>query len=126
MTASEPKRSTGDFSLTSAAGPYMTNSIRPLSAQRRICRVFPLASVQKPVPDTVYSNRPHRPPLRALEVVVSIRHSSYETILSQGGGAGCLCVSIRPGGSEGSNSGQRYPQALQAHNPIATGGGYRG
>ena len=28
MTASEPKRSTGDFSLTSAAGPYMTNSIR--------------------------------------------------------------------------------------------------
>jgi len=27
MTASEPKRSTGDFSLTSAAGPYMTNSI---------------------------------------------------------------------------------------------------
>jgi hypothetical protein len=32
MTASEPKRSTGDFSLTSAAGPYMTNSIRPLFA----------------------------------------------------------------------------------------------
>jgi hypothetical protein len=30
MTASEPKRSTGDFSLTSAAGPYMTNSIPPL------------------------------------------------------------------------------------------------
>ena len=27
MTASEPKRSTDDFSLTSAAGPYMANSI---------------------------------------------------------------------------------------------------
>jgi hypothetical protein len=28
MTASVPKRRTCDFSLTSAAGPYMTNSIR--------------------------------------------------------------------------------------------------
>jgi len=32
MTASEPKRSTGDFSLTSAAGPYMANSIPPIFA----------------------------------------------------------------------------------------------
>jgi hypothetical protein len=31
MTASALKRSTGDFSLTSAAGPYMTNSIRALT-----------------------------------------------------------------------------------------------
>jgi hypothetical protein len=30
MTASVPRRFTNDFSLTSAAGPYMTNSIRPL------------------------------------------------------------------------------------------------
>jgi hypothetical protein len=36
MTASEPKRSTGDFSLTSAAGPYMTNSIRSLYG-RLVC-----------------------------------------------------------------------------------------
>ena len=30
MTASVPRRGTNDFSLTSAAGPYMTYSIRPL------------------------------------------------------------------------------------------------
>jgi hypothetical protein len=38
MTASEPKRSTGDFSLTSAAGPYMTNSIRPI-LETSFCKI---------------------------------------------------------------------------------------
>jgi hypothetical protein len=32
MTASVPRRCTNDFSLTSAAGPYMTNSIPPFFA----------------------------------------------------------------------------------------------
>jgi len=31
MTASVPRCCTNDFSLTSAAGPYMTNSIRALT-----------------------------------------------------------------------------------------------
>jgi len=47
MTASVPRRGTSDFSLTSAAGPYMTNSIRPLCGHNTRGAVLPAERVRK-------------------------------------------------------------------------------
>jgi len=47
MTASVPRRGTSDFSLTSAAGPYMANSIHPFSAQCLAPPCYPQMYVQK-------------------------------------------------------------------------------
>ena len=49
MTASVPRRGTNDFSLTSTAGPYMANSIRPFTTHCAWPGVALLASVEESI-----------------------------------------------------------------------------